>query len=224
VVQGVVDLDDLPVHLQAVGDVGLAAEHGGDGLGQRGLAVARRPVEEERARRVHRRAQLLHDVHVHHQVRQRDLQVLLGDDRVLGGLAGDERVVLLDGHRRGADVGGALERVAGVLAALLGEDEVHGGAAVALAAAQVDELLGREEVDDLVHHAGPGQPHLLGYLHAAAHAPVVQELDGDLGQQRQPQARLLERPGLGRAMSRIFGFSRLNGLSWLTLSSNPLRA
>jgi len=141
VVQVVEDLDDLVVDLDAVGDVGLAAEHARDGLGEARLPVARRAVEEQRAARVHRGPQLVEQILGDGEVRQAHQQIIPADDGVLLGLLGDEGIVLLDGHRGGAHVGGAGERVARVLAALPGEDELHRGAAEALSAAQNPQLL-----------------------------------------------------------------------------------
>ena len=76
--------------------------------------------------------------------------------------------------------------------------QVDGDPAKALAAAQIDELLLREEVDHVLDDAGPRQAQLLGHLGARDGALVVEEAQGDVRQHADLEAGVLDRLRLGR--------------------------
>jgi hypothetical protein len=192
VVERVVDLDHLAVHLDGVRDEHLAGQQVGDDLGDGGLAVAGRAVEEHRAAGVDGRPELVEEAAGQHQVLEGFLEPVDPDERQPLHLQAHQRVVLRQRNRRPPGVGGAPDRLAGRLAAPVGQGVVERGAAETLAAPHVRELLLGHEVDDLVDDAREGQPDLIGDPDPGEHPAVVDELQRQIGQEAQGEPGVLD--------------------------------
>jgi hypothetical protein len=156
VVHRVVHHDDPPLHLHRVRHVQRAAEHGGDGLGDHGLAVARVAEDEERLGGVHRGPERVEQVLVHDHAGEATPDLVPPQVHVLDGLPLHPLPVLVERHRRRAHVLAGVQRLAGPVAAGAGEVEDVAGAGVAVRAADLDHPPLLEVEQELVHQSGKG--------------------------------------------------------------------
>ena len=176
---GVEHDDHLAVDLDGPGDQDAVVVDADEPLGDGRLAGARRAVEEHGALGDERRAQLVEQPVVDHQVVERLAHRRVGDGRV-GGLGADDPLVLDEADWGGAGVPALLEPVVGLLAAVLGEaDDV----VVALEPEHLDEAQVAQLVDDPGHQVRvQGQ----ALAEAQRRRPSLEE--------RSPQRQVLDQP------------------------------
>jgi hypothetical protein len=161
---GIEDLDDLPFHLEAIGDVDHIVEDAADLFGDRSLAVAGRAIEEDRAAGIDGRTKLVDECLRYHHVGEGGVErgavdPLIGDPLAVDALGiGGER------NRRGTHILVLAEGVLGPLLALFGQGVAqlrHGK--IAGGAQDVEELAflslldnelddARRQLDDLADH------------------------------------------------------------------------
>ncbi len=189
-----IDGDDVVLGHERVRHVDLAAagvHEVADGLGDGGLAVAGRAVDEDR---------LAADDGGADRVEQ-----LVADDEVAEGgphgfgrhvdgrhrLAVDLFDVVFQRHRGGADVGAHLHGFLGAAAAQLGEVEAVADAADQVAAQHFDGLLVLEEAERLLDHL-ERQAEQPGQVEAEQSAARVQGAEDQVVEEADRQARLLQ--------------------------------
>src|SRR6185369_4126870 len=127
---GIEDLDDLALDLEAMRDVDDILEDAADLLGDRGLAVAGRAVEQHRAAGIDRRPDLVDEGFRDHEIGEslldrRAVDALVGDALALNAVD-----VVGERDRNGANILVLLERVHRPSPALLAEHVAHLGLAV----------------------------------------------------------------------------------------------
>jgi hypothetical protein len=197
VVDLVKDLDDHASHLDGVGEVHLAAEdHGPNAFGHDGLAVAGGAVEKDGAPGVDGGAHHLQHIVVHDEVRQCLAYLPFVDGVGEHGLAAKAHIVVTEGHRRGADVLAAIQNLARAGDALGGDAVLVGRAPDSAGALDLAKVIALQEFEDVLHDAVEGQAQLLGDVAAGDVSPEVQDLDGQVGEEAQAQARSRNGAGL----------------------------
>ena len=122
-VDRIVDLDDISLALNGVGHVDGCGFDAKQRFGQRGLAVARLPIKQERFVRVHGRPDLREDVGFYHKMLEGLAQQLRAQPILLEPLAPHHLRVLIERDGRGTGVLVVVQAFAREVPSGLGERE-----------------------------------------------------------------------------------------------------
>ncbi len=191
-VDRVIELDDLPVHADGIGDVHqLRLDQVAHGAGHAGFTVARRAVHEDGGTRVNRRAQARIGFFREHQVRQHLPHEAVGDLETAAALAADGFVI--DGNRHGgrASVLAAVERLASAGDAGAGNGIDIGTFPQAhLRGADFQQFFALQGFEKLVHNTGKRQGNIFGDAEAGHVALEVHNFQDQVLQPERRQARI----------------------------------
>ena len=121
----IVDLDNLTICFDCVGNVNRLLERAHERLGDGCFAVARRAINEDGTSRVRRRTEPADDIIRQNQMRQRVLELFNANDFIGDCLF--LHLSLIDFQRHGdrADIFATTQRLAGALFAGVGERVAH---------------------------------------------------------------------------------------------------
>ena len=150
--------DDLTLDFDAVGDQNRVAIGSNQTFGDRRLAGAWRPIQEDRAVAADRRTELVDQTRRKHEVGKRPGELLVVQ-REFRGLGTNDPRVEIEGNRNGSDVFAFLAADPRLGAALLG-DRQHVGPT--LHALVFDQATVSQRGCDRLDHAG-GAVHALGH-------------------------------------------------------------
>ena len=190
----IVDLHDLAADLHAIGDEDHVLEDLADDLGDRGLAVAGRSVDQHRVAGVDRRAEAHQEPLRHDQALERFLHARARDRFVGDALAQDAVLPGFERNRRRTEILAVLDRFLGPFAAGLGQGIAHfrnRAAAADRGAERFHQLavlgVGEQLVDD-----ADGQLQRFGELRWHFHALEEHALQHQLQQEHRIDTGFLE--------------------------------
>src|SRR5437762_9159754 len=192
VIHLVVDLHDLLVDLDRVRQHDVALHERREDLGDRRLAVAWRPEQEDRLPRVHRGTKLGEGLARDDHVRERAHEVVLGDVKVRDGLQLHRLHVGREWDRRLPDVLAAGKRLLSLLRSAIDDDELVVRRREPRTAANLDESLVLEEIHDPLGDIRDRQTKGradLGHRHLT---PQVKRLEREIRQKAERESGLLD--------------------------------
>ncbi len=195
--RGIEDLDDLAADLDAVWVVDNVLVDRRDLLGDRGLAVSGRSVEQDAAPRIDGRPEPPHEFRRHDEVREGAVDRGLLDPLVVDRLPQDALFPGFERDRSGADILALLLRVCGAAAAGLRHLEALLLIAVRLDHAEaLDQLAIGGRLHQLVGHHRR-EFHLFSELGGTLQAPRLHQLH------HQPEQAVQGDAGLAHAVGRL---------------------
>ena len=183
VIDRVEHLDDLLVDLDRVRDDHLSLKQRHEDLSDGGLAVARRTEEEDRLAAVERGSDLRERVLRDHQVRERALELFLGDVDVRDRLRLDAGDVHRQRHRRAPDVLTAGQRFLRLLRSTVDYDVLIARRGNTRATADLHQAFGLEEIEHPFDDVRERQAKRGRDLVAAHLSTEVQRLEREIGEE-----------------------------------------
>jgi len=146
------NLDDLAVHLEAIGNVDDVAEDLRHSLGHRRLAVAGRAVKQDAAAGIDRRTDVVDEVAGDHQALESGLHLLTGDLLAADLLLQNLPRIGVQTNRRRADVGANLQGFRRPLLAEAGQGVTQFAGEPTVGALRLHQLVLDAFVDQGLHH------------------------------------------------------------------------